>query len=218
MPSSSGRAMMLAKLSGRPSTTQLPIVSKPARTSGARVIITSAARRNTSGQQHQDGDEGQDAGLDKGADDGAAGFADRNGRAGGVGRDLQHRIAEGRKRARDRCWCPWEDLNPRGSVGGDPFRSHGGGHGGERHTAGVSASDNCRSMVLRPGTMASAARARFAAGPFASASKRVGQARAHGTPARLSWVPAASRNLAARAREAGHGFARRWARASRQRD
>ncbi len=48
IPSSSGSAITLAKLSRSPSTTQVARVSRKVSTSGARVIITSWKLRSTS--------------------------------------------------------------------------------------------------------------------------------------------------------------------------
>ena len=52
------------------------------------VMATSRTRRSTSEQQGGDGDEGEHAGLDEGADDRAAALLDADRRAGGVRRDL----------------------------------------------------------------------------------------------------------------------------------
>src|SRR5262249_31564247 len=86
MPNSSGSAMMLAKLSGRPTVTQMPSVSRPERKSGASVRSTSPTRRSTTTRQRDRGQR-QEAGLDKRVDHGSARFLYRDRGAGRLRRD-----------------------------------------------------------------------------------------------------------------------------------
>ena len=79
--------MTFAKLSGMPSTTDNSSVNSAASSSGTKVNgdIPEAAQRDP--QQHEDADDREAAGLDKGAQDRVAGFIEHHGRAGRIGLD-----------------------------------------------------------------------------------------------------------------------------------
>ena len=178
MPSSSGRAMTLAKLSFRPSTTQVARVSRPDSTSGARVISTSPARRSTKISRMMMAMKDSTPASTKAPTMVRPDSRIEMGAPVASGATASTGVAESGTARRDRCWCPWGRPGCgrcRPAATQSPFIV--GGMVASVTFSGVSEADNCPAWSAGPAPGPRWRGRDWPAGPaFASGVQRGGQA------------------------------------------